>query len=82
MIKALVTPAAWGEAGGVVREDAGCVAQGGDSLSHLLAVLGGRQMCKRGEGDLGRFPVLMYCPRCWAAGVAENQDQASGEKLS
>ena len=37
----LVTPAAWGEAGHVVREDAGCVAQGGDSLSQLLAVPGG-----------------------------------------
>ena len=74
MVQAPLTPAAWGEAGGVVRKDAGCVAQGGDSLSHLLAVLGGKLVYKHGEGASGRFPVLMYCPRCWAEGVAENQD--------
>lgn len=74
MGQAPLTPAAWGEAGGVVRKDAGFVAQGGDSLSHLLAVLRGKQVYKHGEGASGKFPVLMYYPRCWAAGVAENQD--------
>lgn len=47
VVQAPLTPAAWGEAGGVVREDAGCVTQGGDSLSQLLAVPRGREVCKQ-----------------------------------